>query len=117
LSSVVSLVGNGAGSPTTADIDTTFTTLTPAFFLYAPTTDVTMRFRLFTGNIIGHDVTMTAACTLGLFGICLPAIDVLTQDLKLYNMPLSRSVGLFTRKQYIQCAGYEPAAATPTQDC
>jgi hypothetical protein len=113
------MAGNGTPGGTTATIDTTWTTtLTPAFFLYAPDTDVTMRFRLFKGNIIGHDVTMTAACTVSFLGICIPgATDVLTQDLNLANMPLSASVGVFTQKQYVQCAGYEPPAATPTKDC
>jgi hypothetical protein len=113
------MAGNGTPGGTSASIDTTWTTtLTPAFFLYAPDSNVTMRFRLFKGNIIGHDVTMNAACTLNILGICIPgATDVITQDLNLFNMPLSASVGVFTQKQYVQCAGYEPPAATPTKDC
>jgi hypothetical protein len=113
------MAGNGTAGGTTASIDTTWTTtLTPAFFLYAPDSNVTMRFRLFKGNIIGHDVTMNAACTLSILGICIPgATDVITQDLNLFNMPLSASLGVFTQKQYVQCAGYEPPVAAPTKDC
>lgn len=113
------IAGDGTPGGTSASIDTTWTTtLTPAFFLYAPDSNVTMRFRLFKGNIIGHDVTMNAACTLSLLGICIPgATDVLTQDLHLYDMPLSPALGVFRQKQYVQCAGREPSPSNPTEDC
>jgi Tfp pilus assembly protein PilX len=101
------MVGNGTPGGTTASIDLGLLSGTPAFFLYAPDTDVTMRSFLFQGNIIGHDVTMIADV----------ALQTVTQDLNLSNLPLSSSIGLFTRKQYIQCKGTEPAPATPTADC
>jgi hypothetical protein len=113
------IAGNGTPGGTTATINTSLLGGTPAFFLYAPDTDVTMTYTLFQGNIIGHDVSMNGYCTLGLFGLCLvpSATNVLTQDLGLYNMPLSASVGVFTRKQYVQCTGTEPVATDPTKDC
>jgi Tfp pilus assembly protein PilX len=111
------MTGNGTPGGTTASINTSLISGTPAFFLYAPDTDVDMRFLLFQGNVIGHDVTMRGACVIGILGLCISGTDVLTQDLNLYNMPLSSSVGVLTRKQYIQCEGYEPPASTPTVNC
>ena len=112
------MTGNGTPGGTTATINTSLLSGTPAFFLYAPDTDVTMTYTLFQGNIIGHDVSMQGYCVT-LFGICLvPSVaNALTQDLGLFNMPLSSSVGLFTRKQYVQCTGIEPPATNPTKDC
>jgi Tfp pilus assembly protein PilX len=109
------MVGNGSNTPrSTASVTTTsLGALTPAFFLYAPDTDVTVRSLLFQGNVIGHDVTMIGCTAL----VCLSAAQALTQDLNLANMPLSSSVGLFSRKQYIQCKASEPAAGSPTADC
>jgi Tfp pilus assembly protein PilX len=114
------MTGNGTAGGTTATINTALLSGTPAFFLYAPDTNVTMTYTLFTGNIIGHDVAMNGYCVpIPLLGGCLlPSVtNVLTQDLGLFNMPLSASVGVFTRKQYIQCTPVEPVATNPTKDC
>jgi Tfp pilus assembly protein PilX len=101
------IAGNGTPGGTTATVDATLTTtVTPAFFLYAPDTDVTMKVTIFEGNVIGHDVTFTGT-----------AATVLTQDLGLSNLPLSSSVGLFTRQQYVQCTGVVPPILTPTANC
>ena len=112
------MTGNGTPGGTTATINTSLLSGTPAFFLYAPDTNVTMTYTLFQGNIIGHDVAMNGYCVTVL-GLCLvpSATNVLTQDLGLFNMPLSASVGIFTRKQYIQCTPVEPVATNPTKDC
>jgi hypothetical protein len=112
------MTGNGTPGGTTATINTSLLSGTPAFFLYAPDTNVTMTYTAFQGNIIGHDVAMNGYCVTVL-GVCLvpSATNVLTQDLGLFNMPLSASVGIFTRKQYIQCTPVEPVATNPTKDC
>lgn len=112
------MTGNGTPGGTTATINTSLLSGTPAFFLYAPDTNVTMTYTLFDGNIIGHDVSMNGYCVT-LLGVCLvpSATNVLTQDLGLFNMPLSSSVGVFSRKQYVQCTGTEVPATTPTKDC
>ncbi|MEA2156915.1 MAG: hypothetical protein QOE11_3055 [Solirubrobacteraceae bacterium] len=111
------MAGNGAAGASTATINTKLLSGTPAFFLYAPNTDVTMTFLLFQGNVIGRNVVMNASCTLNVLGVCLLGTDVISQDLGLYNLPLSSAVGVFSRKQYIQCAGDEPVATNPTKDC
>jgi len=108
------IAGNGTPGATTATVDAGLLGL-PAFFLYAPDTDVTVRSTAFQGNVIGHDVTLTSPATCVV--VCAYVAQVLTQDLNLSNLPLSSSIGLFTREQYIQCKGDEPAAATPTANC
>jgi Tfp pilus assembly protein PilX len=101
------IAGNGTPGGTAATVDASLTsTLTPAFFLYAPDTDVTMKVTTFEGNVIGHDVTFTGS-----------AAATLSQDLGLSNLPLSSSIGLFTRKQYVQCSGVVPPPTTPTANC
>jgi Tfp pilus assembly protein PilX len=112
------MTGNGTPGGTTATINTSLLSGTPAFFLYAPDTNVTMTYATFQGNIIGHDVAMNGYCVTVL-GVCLvpSATNVLTQDLGVFNMPLSASVGVFTRKQYVQCTPVEPPPTTPTKDC
>gem|GEM_PF-5289152 len=42
---------------------------------------------------------------------------MITQDLNLYNLPLSSAIGMFSQQQYIQCPGYIPDPTTPTADC
>jgi Tfp pilus assembly protein PilX len=112
------MTGNGTPGGTTATINTSLLSGTPAFFLYAPDTNVTMTYTLFTGNIIGHDVSMQGYCVTVL-GICLvPSVaNALTQDLGVFNMPLSASVGVFTRKQYVQCTPVQPPPTNETKDC
>lgn len=102
------IADNGSGGYSSANIDASLTsTLTPAFFLYAPDTNVTMKVgAAFEGNIIGHDVTFTGSLA-----------TTFTQDLGLSNLPLSSSIGVFTRKQYVQCTPVEPNVLNPTQDC
>jgi Tfp pilus assembly protein PilX len=101
------VVGNGTAGGTSATIDATLgSTLTPAFFLYAPDTNVSVKASIFMGNVIGHDVAFSGSLA-----------TVLSQDLGLYNMPLTSSLGIFTRKQYIQCTATEPPASNPTKDC
>jgi hypothetical protein len=103
------IAGNGTAGGSSAAIDASLgSTVLPAFFLYAPDTDVSMKVgAAFEGNIIGHDVTFSGSLA-----------TVFTQDLGLSNMPLSSSVGLFTRTQYVQCTPVEPASsANPTTNC
>ncbi len=101
------IAGNGTPGGSSATIDATLTsTVTPAFFLYAPDTDIAMKVAVFEGNVIGHNVAFSGSLA-----------TVLTQDLGLSNLPLSSSIGVFSRKQYVQCTGVEPAATAPTTDC
>jgi Tfp pilus assembly protein PilX len=99
------IADNGSGGYSSASIDASLTsTLTPAFFFYAPDTNLTMKAgAVFEGNIIGHDVTFTNSLA-----------TTFTQDLGLSNLPLSSTIGVFTRKQYVQCANNEPVITAAT---
>jgi Tfp pilus assembly protein PilX len=102
------IAGNGTPGGSSAIIDASLgSTVLPAFFLYAPDTNVTMKTgAAFEGNIIGHDIAFSNVLA-----------TVYTQDLGLSTFPLSASIGVFSRKQYVQCTGVEPPATTPTKDC
>lgn len=113
----VYLAGNGTAGATTAMINPQSLTLTPAFFLYAPNSDVKISFLTFDGYIVGHNVALNAKCVLSVLGVCLSGTDVITQDLNLYNLPLGSAVGMFGQQQYVQCPGYIPDPTTPTADC
>jgi hypothetical protein len=82
-----------------------------SFFLYAPKSTVNITFpalaSTFEGSIIGQDVTLNTSVA-----------TVITQDLRLNDMPLASGVGVFGVQQYIECQPEVPAAAdVPNKDC
>ena len=98
-------VGNGTPDGTTV---TTSGSVANAFFLYAPTSNVSVTSLVsFAGTVIGYDVAMNTI--------------LYTQDLGLNNFPLSNALGIFHVAQYEQCT--EPSAlltgtaATDTSGC
>jgi hypothetical protein len=85
--------------------------LNQSFFLYAPKSTVAITFptlaSTFEGSIIGQDVTLNTS-----------VLTVITQDLRLNDMPLASGVGVFSVQQYIECQPEVPTATdVPNKDC
>jgi hypothetical protein len=85
--------------------------LNQSFFLYAPTSNVTVTFpavaSTFEGTILGRDVTLNTSVA-----------TTITQDLRLNDMPLAAGIGVFSIQQYIECQPEIPAATDPAnKDC
>jgi hypothetical protein len=82
-----------------------------SFFLYAPKSTVSITFpalaNTFEGSIIGQDVTLNTSVA-----------TVITQDLRLNDMPLASGAGVFSVQQYIECQPEIPSATdVPDKDC
>ncbi|MDQ6779310.1 MAG: hypothetical protein M3071_24490 [Actinomycetota bacterium] len=82
-------VGNTTPGPGMGTIVTTGGSLAGGFFLYAPESQVTIASTIFSGTVIGYDVTMQAT--------------TYTQSLGLNQYPLSSTLGVFHGAQYVQC--------------
>lgn len=105
------VVGTDVPGSTIVRLGSATLPLSTAFVLYAPHSDVDIDYVLYTGSVVGHDVTFTSRAPLG-------AAGVITQDLNLMNYPLGAGVGLFEREQYVQCPSRDVTRTTPPQaDC
>jgi hypothetical protein len=72
-----------------ATVVTSSGSVSNAFFVYAPESNVTITSTIFSGTVIGYDVTMQAT--------------TYTQSLGLNEYPLSSTLGVFHGSQYVQC--------------
>jgi type II secretory pathway pseudopilin PulG len=103
--------GNGTANGTSVTVGSSSVALTTAAFVYAPQSTVTVHYFVFTGTVIGYDVTMHAVSLLGSLA------SVITQDLGLSVQPLSNQLGVFQEQQFVTCAGSDVDAANPTKGC
>jgi hypothetical protein len=110
---VVSLTGSAylqiyvVGGSTTSPPVNIGGNLIESMFLYAPTSNVSMNATTFEGNLIGHDVTITA-----------PLALVLTQNVGLNNYSLANNVGAFHVAAYSECTPVYPLPQPdPTVGC
>lgn len=110
-----------ANPATTAEFDTTTSALSllPGFFFYGPTSNVTLKYSTFQGNIIANNITLTASgvTNLGLLG-GLVGNGTFTQDLNVNSMPLTSQLGVFSVAEYGECSAEDVASpAASTDDC
>lgn len=98
------VVGNGTNNGTTVT-STAGLGLGQAFFLYAPTSNVTVSSPvLITGTIVGYDVTASTI--------------LYTQSLGLNNYSLYSGIGAFHVQKYVECTPKYPLPAPdPTVGC
>lgn len=105
------VTGNGTNGGTSVTIGNSGLVLTTAAFIYAPTSNVTVNYFVFTGSVIGYDTTMTAVNTLASLA------SVLTQDLGLSVAALSNQLGVYQDQQFVSCYGTTTDPANPTKGC
>ncbi|UTI62548.1 hypothetical protein NBH00_14375 [Paraconexibacter antarcticus] len=105
------VTGNGTAGGTTVVVGNSSLALTSAFFLYAPMSNVTVNYYVFTGSVIGYDTTMNAVNLTGSLA------SMITQDLGLSVSTLSNQLGVFQDQQYVNCAGTTVDVTAPTKGC